>query len=220
MQIHSEWKDKKVFTTLFLDVTGAFNNVSYRRPLHNLRKRGVCNYIGNLIQSFIASRETNLKPPEFTLAGYKIKTGIPKGSLLSPILYLFYNADLFKDITNNSLDAMSFKYINDVAITVIGNCGTRNIEVLKRLHNRAQVWAHCQSTIFNLTKYQLIYFSQSNCDTPLDLPGLEIPIKAMNAIKYFGIYFDRKLSWGAQFEHIEERTSHRLKAISSFRSST
>ena len=70
------------------------------------------------------------------------------------------------------------------------------------------------------TKYQLIHFSQSDCDTPLDLPGLEAPIKAMDAVKYLGIYFDRKLSWEAQLEHIKEKTSHRLKAISSLGSST
>lgn len=92
--------------------------------------------------------------------------------------------------------------------------------MLKRLHDRAQVWAHHHSSIFNLNKYQLIHFSQSNCDTPLDLPGLEAPIKAMDAVKYLEIYFDRKLSWEAQLEHIEEKTSHRLKAISSLGNST
>ncbi len=39
-------------------------------------------------------------------------------------------------------------------------------------------------------------------------------------MKYLGIYFDRKLSWEAQLEHIEEKTSHRLKAINSLGSST
>lgn len=193
-QIHSAWKDKKVLTALFLDVTSAFDNVSHKPLLHNLCKRGVCNHIVSLIQSFIGSRETNLKLLEFTLVGYKIWTGIPQGSPLSPILYLFYNADLLEVTTDTSFDAMSFGYIDDVAITVIGNCGARNIEVLKRLHDRAQVWAHRHSSIFNPTKYQLIHFSQRNCNTLLDLPGLEAPIKAMDLVKYLRIYFDRQLS--------------------------
>ncbi len=130
-----------------------------------------------------------MKLPEFTLVGYKIQTGIPQGSPLSPILYLFYNADLLEETTDNSLDAKSFGYIDDVAITVIGNSDAGNIEVLERLHDRAQTWARRHSSIFNPTKYQLIHFSPSDCDTLLDLPGLEIPIKAMDAVEIPGNLF-------------------------------
>ena len=219
-QIHSAWKENKILTALFLDFTGAFDNVSHQRLLHNLRKRGVCNKITGLIESFISDRETNLRLPEFTLVGYKIKTGIPQGSPLSPILYMFYNADLLEETTDNNLDAKGFGYIDDVAITVTGNSDTGNVEVLQMLHDRAQTWARRYSSIFNPAKYQLIHFSPQDCNAPIELTGLETPIKAMDAVKYLGIYFDRKLSWEAQLEYIEEKTSHRLKAINSLGSST
>jgi hypothetical protein len=46
---------------------------------------------------------------------YAVNTGIPQGSPLSPMLYLFYNADLVKQC-NEETDAMSTGYIDDVAI--------------------------------------------------------------------------------------------------------
>jgi hypothetical protein len=39
--IHKSWKEKKVYTAVFLDVAGAFNNVHHKRLLHNLKKRRI-----------------------------------------------------------------------------------------------------------------------------------------------------------------------------------
>ena len=40
-RIHKAWKEGKVFTAVFLDVTGAFNNVHHKRLLHNLRTQWI-----------------------------------------------------------------------------------------------------------------------------------------------------------------------------------
>lgn len=45
---------------------------------------------------------------------------------------------------------------------------------------------------------------------PLDLSGLETSIKAMDAVKYLGIYFDRKLSWEALIGHIKKNDNPNL----------
>lgn len=37
--IHRTWKQKKVFTGFYLDVTGAFNNVRRERLIDDLRMR-------------------------------------------------------------------------------------------------------------------------------------------------------------------------------------
>ena len=47
------WNNKKVVSALFLDVTGAFDNVSHVRLLHNLRKRRIDLRIVKWIRSFL-----------------------------------------------------------------------------------------------------------------------------------------------------------------------
>ncbi len=39
--VHAAWIEKETATLLLLDVTGAFDNVSQPRLLHNLRKRKI-----------------------------------------------------------------------------------------------------------------------------------------------------------------------------------
>ena len=76
--IHKAWADKKVASLLLLlDVTGAFDNVSRLRLLHNLKKRRVDHRIIALIDSFLRDRSTTLKLQEYTAPSIPIKTGIP-----------------------------------------------------------------------------------------------------------------------------------------------
>jgi hypothetical protein len=93
-KIHNAWKHKEVTSLLLLDVSGAFDNVSHPRLLHNLRKRRIDPKTVQWISSFLSNRTTTLALPEFTAEPSEFHTGIPQGSPLSPILCLFYNADL------------------------------------------------------------------------------------------------------------------------------
>jgi Reverse transcriptase (RNA-dependent DNA polymerase) len=43
--IYRAWKGKKVYTALFMDVAGAFNNVHHKRLIHNLRQRCILEVI-------------------------------------------------------------------------------------------------------------------------------------------------------------------------------
>jgi len=51
--VHKAWKEKKVYTAIFMDVAGAFNNVHHRRLIHNLRKRRIPHAIVAWIASFL-----------------------------------------------------------------------------------------------------------------------------------------------------------------------
>lgn len=79
-----------------LDVSGAFDNISHVRLLHNLRKRKIDEKTVRWIASFLSDRHTRIRIDGFTSPQYATSTGIPQGSPLSPILYLFYNADLIE----------------------------------------------------------------------------------------------------------------------------
>lgn len=100
--IQGAWNSETPVTSLLmLDISGAFDNVSHQRLLHNLRKRRIPPALVSWIGSFLQGRTSTLKLPEFESELFDIHTGIPQGSPLSPILYLFYNADLL-DIGNRS----------------------------------------------------------------------------------------------------------------------
>ena len=70
------------------------------------------------VDSFMSERSTTLKIQEYTAPSAPIQTGIPQGSPLSLILYLFYNADLIEACKTENTEAVG--YIDDASILAIG----------------------------------------------------------------------------------------------------
>lgn len=77
--IQSAWNsvDPRVATLLQLDVSGAYDNVSHPRFLHNLRKRHIGGRVAGWIRSFLLGRKTILRLSDGAEACYSTPTGIP-----------------------------------------------------------------------------------------------------------------------------------------------
>jgi ribonuclease HI len=218
-QIHKAWAEGKVASLLLLDVTGAYDNVSAERLLHNLRKRRVDQKIINWVASFLSSRSTTLKLQEYTAPSVPIQTGIPQGSPVSPILYLFYNADLIEACKTQETEAVG--YIDDASILAVGPNAQTNCKTLKNIHRKAEQWARTHGSRFAPAKYELVHFTRdpkANCTHALRLP--HAIIKASPSCRYLGIQMDTKLWWHHHREKIEEGATRRLSALAALASST
>jgi hypothetical protein len=64
---------------------------------------------------------------------------MPQESPLSPILYLFYNADLIKAYKTKSTEAVG--YVNNVLILAISPTTQKNCKTLRAIHQIAKKWA-------------------------------------------------------------------------------
>lgn len=120
---------------LLLDVSGAFNNVSHKRLLHNLRKRRVDERIVRWIASFLCDRRIKIIIDDYISEEYNIETGVPQGSPLSPILYIFYNSDLIEQCDSDGTTATG--YIDDAAILACGNTTEETCNKLERALEKA-----------------------------------------------------------------------------------
>lgn len=157
---------------LMLDVTGAFDNVSHPRLLHNLRKRRIDLKIVNWISCFISNRSTVIKINEYISDNIKISTGITQGSPLLPILYLFYNADFIEICCTTNANVTAGGFIDDVFLLATSPSITQNYELLKETHNLCMTWTKQHVSKFGLTKYQLVHLSRrrnASLDTDLIL---------------------------------------------------
>ena len=94
-----------------------------------------------LIESFLKDRTTTLRLGMDTSAPFRTSTGIPQGSPLSPILYLFYNADLLEIGRRLDLNMCTSGYIDDVAILVSSRTTEENCRRLKQVHAECEAWA-------------------------------------------------------------------------------
>ena len=218
-RIHKAWDDGNVASLLLLDVSGAFDNVSRQRLLHNLRKRRVNQTLVRWIDSFLKDRSSILKLQEYTAPSAPIQTGIPQGSPLSPILYLFYNADLIEVCKAANTEAVG--YIDDVSILAVGPTAQGNCKALKTIHRKTEKWALQHGSQFAPAKYELVHFTRdpkANRSHALRLP--HATIQASPSCRYLGVQMDSRLRWDYHREAIETKAIQRLSALSALASST
>jgi ribonuclease HI/exonuclease III len=210
----------QVTSLLLLDVSGAFDNVSHIRLLHNLRKRKVDEKTVRWIASFLSERHTHIVVDGVKSEQYAINTGIPQGSPLSPILYLFYNADLVEQC--NETDTMSTGYIDDVAIMAWGDTTERTCQTLSTILQKAQRWASKHASVFAPDKFQLTHFTRAwksiDTDAPIHTEWGEI--KPATTCKYLGLTMDSKLKWREHVETIKQKATRTVHTLNSLGSST
>jgi ribonuclease HI len=222
-KIQEAWnrKPSQVASLLLLDVSGAFDNVSHTRLLHNLRKRRIDETTVRWIASFLNDRHTSITIDGYQSKEYATNTGIPQGSPLSPILYLFYNADLI-DECNGESNTMSTGYIDDVGILTWGKTTEETCNTLSRVLEKAQRWATTHASVFAPDKFQLTHFTRSltRIDTkrPIQTEWGEVKPKA--TCKYLGLTMDTKMRWKEHIEEIRQRATKTVTALSCLGGST
>lgn len=88
------------------------------------------------LASFLSDRSMILTLLEGPMGEFPMPTGILQGYLLSPILYLFYNANLLDKIyTAHPGKATVTRYIDDIFIPTWGNSAVANARLLRDIHN-------------------------------------------------------------------------------------
>jgi hypothetical protein len=223
-QVYTIWAGDKprVASMLSLDVAGAFDNVSHARLIHNLRKRRVPNTLVRWIEDFLRERQTEIRLGNYTLESSRVNAGIPQGSPISPILYLFYNADLLEDCENAGLRTSPIGFVDDVNILTYGLTTQGNCRTLERIHEVCETWAKRHGSKFNPGKYELIHLTRTpkKFDTSASVTINGKEIKPSSNIRILGIRIDPALKWQSQLNAIEAHTTNMLIALKSITGST
>lgn len=220
-QIHTIWgKDKKkVASLLSLDISGAFDNVSHRRLIHTMRAKGIPDRITKFVRSFLTNRTTTIKLGNHVGDQSPTNTGIPQGSPLSPILFLFFASTLPPLCTPNS---SSVGFVDDTNILTWSESTEENCLTLENLHKLCEEWANKHGVKFAPEKYRLIHLSRKrkghNLQALLHIQGYDA--NPSTSIKILGIHLDPKLHWGVHIRKTKQKTENQVRSVINLTHST
>ena len=123
--------------------------------------------------------------------------GVPQGSPLSSILYIFYNSNLL-DVPRNEELALGF--IDDIGYGTKGRTVEENAEKLKEMLEKAEEWRRKHGAQFEKSKY-LIHFTRNHrINTEASIIMQDIKIEPVKEAKYLGVIFDQKLKFQSHVE--------------------
>lgn len=180
-----------------LDISGAYDYVCKTRLLHNLRKRKINTEIIGLIASVLSDRITTMKTNEYLLEDLSIQCGIPQGSLLSPMIFLFYNADLLDICSSITPKLSASAFIDNTSLLAIGLSTKENCLNLAKAHKKCLEWAETHGAVFAPSKYQPLHLTRQkkfSLTSEIQLSPSQI-IKACTTGRLLGVILDSKLRW-------------------------
>jgi Reverse transcriptase (RNA-dependent DNA polymerase) len=212
---------RRVPSLLTLDVQKAFDNVSHRRLIHDLRKRKVPSRIIGWIYSFLSDRSTSVRLLDYESRIERVELGIPQGSPISPILYLFYNADLLESCEDIAISTSPLGFADDISLLVHSTSIARNCQNLEKAYQKCLKWAKTHGSKFNPEKFELIHFTgrqRRSQENSLNLQGQEI--KPSKSIRLLGVYINKGLTYKAHFNTLKGKIPTLLSALKLLTQST
>lgn len=143
----------------------------------------------------------------------KIKSGVPQGSVLGPVLYILFTSDLPRYLGDYCSTIM---YADDTAL-LIKNKKATDLEIQSFIAlGMAQQYCHANSLVLNEKKSQQLIIGKKR----EEITGLP-DVMQVSQVRYLGVVIDDKLTWSDHIDKLCSKLSsalyvlRRLKHISS-----
>jgi len=196
-----------------LDVEGAFNAAWWPAILKSLKDSRCPRNLHNLTRSYLSNRRATLQTNNNKIDSL-ITRGCPQGSCCSPGLWnVYYNSLLNLNFTHRT---KPIAFADDLILatrggTVIEAENLANIELTK-----IAAWARDNKVHFNAQKSKTILMTRrkrkERKEVMLYLNSR--PITQVKTLKYLGIILDQKLTFRDHINHITEKCSRLIFALS------
>jgi hypothetical protein len=157
--IYNAWRSRKVLSLISFDVKGAYNGVYKERLLQRLTARGIPPGLVQWIDAFCSERTATILVNGYTSERQPLpQAGLPQGSPLSPILFLFFNADLVQHKLNANGGSIAF--VDDYSAWVTGPSADANRDGIQAIIDRAMDWEKRSGATFEGEKTTIIHFTR------------------------------------------------------------
>src|ERR1700678_1885780 len=206
------WRRKKEVVLLFLDIKGAFPNVSIPVLTHDMRNMGFHPTYTRWITNKSTNRHTVLAFDDFVSPPFEVKHGLDQGCSLSPFLYNCYSAGQMKALGNNK-DELGNTFANDSICGAWGETledAGRKVEEMFNREGGPKDWGMSHHSIYELHKSGVLAMTRKRLIDPnnprkrITHPPITIKLDEGNRVtkswtqKYLGVIIDSELCFKEQ----------------------
>ena len=190
---------------IYLDFCKAFDKVPHGRLVSKLKKYGIGFRIITWIEEWLNDRKQRVIINGTKSSWKLVKSGVPQGSVLGPLLFLIYINDI--DLGINSKIS---KFADDTKIARVVNDWVDSSRLQRDLH-KLETWAQKWQMEFNSTKCKVLHIGSKNCMFNYDMDGKWL--ENITEEKDLGVYIRNDLSVSKQCLTARNRANSMLGVI-------
>lgn len=186
--------EKKLLTLgLYLDFSKAFDRVNHQLLLTKLERYGFQGITLELIRSYLKSRHQFVEINDNRSQTKPITAGVPQGSILGPIFFLYY----INDIVEISDMCKFVAYADDCSIFFTGKDLEEITPIASTVCNKIQRWSKANCLILNEAKTKCVIFRAqgSSITFPDNIVLGPYTITITSSMKTLGVIFTAHMSW-------------------------
>jgi hypothetical protein len=191
---------------LLLDSEKAFDSVWIEGLIYKLQTYKLTPSLCKLLLSYLTDRQIQVRVDGTVSTRERIESGVPQGSVLSPLLYNLYISDLMTDLPPLVHIA---GYADDIALY---SHSISPLKAVNRVKNAAeQIISRLErwKIKVNTTKTEAILLTKLR-DLPrhFKIRGTQVEFK--QCVKYLGVHIDSKLTWATHLKTVNQTAKQRL----------
>jgi hypothetical protein len=187
-KIHNDLENKRYCSAVFIDISQAFDKV-WHTGLFIKPKRAFPQPVYTKLKSYLTDRTFQVRYQEEYTTLHTIQSGVPHGSILGPILYSIYTANL-----PETEQTMTRTYADDTALLASHQNPATASTHLQRHLLQVEKWLRrwCIQANEKKSTHVTFFLKRGTCPA-VTLNGQRIPQR--ETAKYLGIHLDRRLTW-------------------------
>jgi hypothetical protein len=205
-RVYRAWAEGKIAGALLMDVKGAFDHVLKTQLTKRLQELKADPQIIKWTENFMTDRKACLLINGHESTMKPTKTGIPRGSPVSPILFAIYISGIFKEIEEEVMDATGLSFVDDISWLATGKDVMEITKHLEACGKAAKTWAARNAVEFDMIKTDSVLFTkkEKRADMAIDLgDGIRVQYNK-GATRWLGFWLDSALNFK---EHHNKRMS-------------
>ena len=200
--------DRKIqWLAIFFDFAKAFDLVPHDLLLEKLAAV-LPPWLVRWIACYLSDRTQRVRVGDFSTEWKKVEAGVIQGSVLGPVLFLIFIADI-----NDFMPAgVSFeKYADDIIAYIIGE--QASLELPQRVAEAVEKWCSVNRMRLNASKCKVMH-SKPNADfQPPMIKLANLPLESVEVYKYLGFYINPSFNSEIQWNKIEPSISKNLHLL-------
>ena len=215
----SEAKNKKEYSiAVFLDLSKAFDSVNHFFLIDKLKNMGVKGNLLRWLKNYLENRCQIVKSKNSSSDTFRIKSGVPQGSVLGPTLFLAY----INDIKHLDLTCNINLFADD---TVLYSSGPNLENLLTSIQedlNKICNWCTFNKLCLNAKKTNVLCFGKSFFRHPdfETIPKLTLLSQSLDFVEecdYLGIRLDYKLNMNSFMSKVKKSVLHKIYLLTKLR---
>ena len=168
---------------IYMDFSKAFDKVDHTILIRKMENLGIKGKTLRWLQTFLENRQQQVRVGNHLSPKEWVRSGVPQGSVLGPLMFLIMMEDIDKDIKHSQLSS----YADDTRIWRF-ICNESDRRLLQEDLNSLYVWAEDNNATYNGEKFEGMSFPLG-LDSNHTYKGPDnLDIKNKNLIKDLGVY--------------------------------